>query len=217
MWIITGKENNVNLFMLSGREFLADLLALALLDANGVKQLVGPCLAIFATGYLRQEAIVSLGSGQEVCFGPSRPDPERNTRDEDGTRTGQDGPHLETRMGPKRCKTKHMANLDGTPSDPGWDLDGSGLDPETVTDLWAFLSLRNCFAILWQCLFDFRALGHLPPIRENRFADSRESPDSRESLQDSRTEPLFCESRFRGAKNCESQVWRRSTRIARTL
>ena len=27
-------------------------------------------------------------------------------------------------MGPKCCKTKHMANLDGTPSDPGWDLDG---------------------------------------------------------------------------------------------
>ena len=44
------------------------------------------------------------------------------------------------------------------------------------------------------------------PIRANRFADSRESPDSRESFQGSRTEPLFCESRFGGAKKCESQV-----------
>ena len=38
------------------------------------------------------------------------------------------------------------------------------------------------------------------PIRANRFADSRESPDSRESFQGSRTEPLFCESRFGGLK-----------------
>ena len=29
------------------------------------------------------------------------------------------------------------------------------------------------------------------PIRANQFADSRESPDSRESFQGSRTEPLF--------------------------
>ena len=36
------------------------------------------------------------------------------------------------------------------------------------------------------------------PIPANRFADSRHSPDSRESLQGSRTEPLFCESRFGG-------------------
>ena len=34
------------------------------------------------------------------------------------------------------------------------------------------------------------------PIPANRFADSRESPDSRESFQGSRTEPLLCESRF---------------------
>ena len=35
------------------------------------------------------------------------------------------------------------------------------------------------------------------PIRANRFGDSRELGDSRESLQGSRTEPLFlCESRF---------------------
>ena len=38
------------------------------------------------------------------------------------------------------------------------------------------------------------------PIRANRFADSRELPDSRESLQGSRTEPLCCESRFGGLK-----------------
>ena len=38
------------------------------------------------------------------------------------------------------------------------------------------------------------------PIRANRFADSRELPDSRESFQGSQTEPLFCESRFGGLK-----------------
>ena len=40
------------------------------------------------------------------------------------------------------------------------------------------------------------------PIRANRFADSRQSPDSRESFQGSRfgTEPLLCESRFGGLK-----------------
>ena len=64
-----------------------------------------------------------FGSGREVCYGPSRPDPGRNAREQDGTRTGRDGPHLGTWMGPKCWKTKHMANLDGTPSDPGWDLD----------------------------------------------------------------------------------------------
>ena len=36
------------------------------------------------------------------------------------------------------------------------------------------------------------------PIRANRFADSRESPDSRESLQGSRTEPLFFANRASG-------------------
>ena len=35
-------------------------------------------------------------------------------------------------------------------------------------------------------------------IRASRFADLRESPDSRESFQASRTEPLYCESRFGG-------------------
>ena len=38
------------------------------------------------------------------------------------------------------------------------------------------------------------------PIRANRFADSRESPDSRESFQGSRTEPLFGKSRFGALK-----------------
>ena len=84
-----------------------------------------------------------IGSGQEVCFCPSRPDPERNAREQDGTRTGRDGPHLGTWMGPKHCKTKHMVNLDGTTSDPGWDLDGPRIEPrrgsgwhppESVTD-----------------------------------------------------------------------------------
>ena len=27
-------------------------------------------------------------------------------------------------MDPKLCQTKHMVNLDRTPSHPGWDLDG---------------------------------------------------------------------------------------------
>ena len=44
-------------------------------------------------------------------------------------------------------------------------------------------------------------------MRANRFADSRESLDSRESFQGSRTEPpFFWESRSQGAKTCESQV-----------
>ena len=38
------------------------------------------------------------------------------------------------------------------------------------------------------------------PIRANRFADSRESPDSRESFQGSGTQPLCRESRFGGLK-----------------
>ena len=67
--------------------------------------------------------------GQGVCFGLSRPDPGSNAQDQDGIRTGWDGPRLWTWMGPKRCKTKHMANLDGTPSDPGWDLDGPSIGP----------------------------------------------------------------------------------------
>ena len=46
----------------------------------------------------------------------------------------------------------------------------------------------------------FMAQGLGGPIRANRFADSRESPDSRESSRGSRTEPLSCESRFGGLK-----------------
>ena len=42
-------------------------------------------------------------------------------------------------------------------------------------------------------------------------------PASRESLQGSRTEPLFLRIALRGAKNCESQGLRRFARIARTL
>ena len=73
-----------------------------------------------------------VGSGQESVS--ARPGPiveGRNAREQDETRTGQDGPHFGTWMGPKRWKTKHMANVEGTPSDPGWDLDGTpgeGLD-----------------------------------------------------------------------------------------
>ena len=81
-----------------------------------------------------------LGSGQEV--GPSRPDPGSNSWDQDGrTRTGRNGPHLGTWTGPKRCKTKHMAKLNGTPFGPA----GRAQDwtqarvwmapPETVTNL----------------------------------------------------------------------------------
>ena len=77
-----------------------------------------------------------FGSGREVCFGPSRPDPGRNAREQDGTRTGRDGPHLGMWMGPKCWKTKHMANLDGTPSHPGgggiWT--GRGPDPREGLD-----------------------------------------------------------------------------------
>ena len=42
------------------------------------------------------------------------------------------------------------------------------------------------------------------PIHANRFADSRESPDSRESRQGSRTDPLLLRIALRGARNCES-------------
>ena len=45
-----------------------------------------------------------------------------------------------------------------------------------------------------------RGVRHSPgldgPIHANRFADSRESLDFRESREASRTEPLFCESHF---------------------
>ena len=96
---------------------------------------MGPYRAIIARYFLRELAAPAIpsrsnfGSGQEVCFCPSRPDPVRNAQEQDGTRTGQDGPHLGTWMGPKHCKTKHMANLDGTTSDPGWDLDGPRIGP----------------------------------------------------------------------------------------
>ena len=48
------------------------------------------------------------------------------------------------------------------------------------------------------------------PIRANRFADSYESLDSRESSQGSRTEPLFCESHFGGLTiaNCRFEAIR---------
>ena len=87
----------------------------------------------------KQFFCAKVGSGQEVCFGPSRPDPGRKPREQDGTRTGRDGPHLGTWMGPKYCKTKHMANLDGTPLGPGRAQDRTEAriwmaPPEAVTD-----------------------------------------------------------------------------------
>ena len=101
---------------------------------------------------------VLIGSGQDVCFGPSRPDPGRNARDEDGTRTGGDGPHLGTWMGLKRCKTKHMANLDGTTSETQRP---SFPDPPILAffDFLAFLGFPISLAFLCVCpLFskDFR-------------------------------------------------------------
>ena len=87
----------------------------------------------------------TVGKGQEVCFGLSRPDAGRNAQEQDGTRTGRNGPHLGTWMGSKCCKTKHMVNLDGTPSDLGWDLDrppgsdpGEGLDEDCFMFLHVF-------------------------------------------------------------------------------
>ena len=52
----------------------------------------------------------------------------------------------------------------------------------------------------WDAFFWGLSWGHFNvgldgPIRANRFTDSRESPDCRESLN-----PLFCESRFGGLK-----------------
>ena len=48
------------------------------------------------------------------------------------------------------------------------------------------------------------------PIRTNRFADSRESSDSRESVQGSRTEALVCKSHLGGLKitNCRFEATR---------
>ena len=60
-----------------------------------------------------------------------------------GTRMGPGRAGMAPTSGPGCCKTKHMANLDGTTSDPGWDLEGPRIGPrrgsgwhppETVTD-----------------------------------------------------------------------------------
>ena len=61
---------------------------------------------------------MSFGSGQEVCFGPSRPDPGRKAPDQDGTRTGRD--------------LDADGAWTGARSDPGEGLDGT---PDTVTDV----------------------------------------------------------------------------------
>ena len=44
------------------------------------------------------------------------------------------------------------------------------------------------------------------PIRAKRFADSRESPDPRESFQGSRTEPLFANRKFEAIRANRSHV-----------
>ena len=78
----------------------------------------------FVTFFCASMILCHSEVAKKSVFCPSRPDPGRNAREQDGTRTGRDGPHLGTWMGPKHCKTEHMANLDGTTSDSGWDLDG---------------------------------------------------------------------------------------------
>ena len=73
-------------------------------------------------------------------------------------------------------------------------------------DFLAFFVARNFLAFL--IVFPFfpkdsrgsaqRKNGGLKPWA-NQFADSRESPDSRESFQGSRTEPFFLRIALRGA------------------
>ena len=55
------------------------------------------------------------------------------------------------------------------------------------------------------------------PSRANRFADSRESPNSRKSCQGSRAEPLFVRIALRGAKKLRIAGLRRFARMARTV
>ena len=78
----------------------------------------------------RSDRFHELRSGQELCFGPILEEHSGPGWDQDGPGC----PPLGTWMGPKRCKAKHMANLDGTASDPGWDLDGPGSDPSEGLD-----------------------------------------------------------------------------------
>ena len=94
-----------------------------------------------------------FGSGQEVCFGLSRPDPGRNAREQDGTWRGWDGlleGTLGSRMGPGRAgmaptsgpgwtrntgKQRTLRTQDGTCTGPGSDPDEVWMaPPETVTD-----------------------------------------------------------------------------------
>ena len=63
---------------------------------------------------------------QKECSGPGCAHP--------GPAWAHDGPHLGTWTGPKHSKTKHMANLDGTSSDPRWDLDGPRIGPRLSLD-----------------------------------------------------------------------------------
>ena len=83
--------------------------------------------------------VESIGSDQEVCFGPSRPDPGRNAWDEDGTRMGRDGPTSGPGRGRNAVKqntwriwTGPLRTRDGTwtgiGSDTGEGLDGTPRD-----------------------------------------------------------------------------------------
>ena len=64
-----------------------------------------------------------IGSGQDVCFGPSRPDPGRNTREQDGTRTGRDARPGWVRNAVKQSTWRMWMGLlrsrDGTWTGPG--------------------------------------------------------------------------------------------------
>ena len=108
-----------------------------------------PDLAFSANGWAIDLGL--FGSGTEVCFGPSRPDPGRNARDRVGTRTGRDGPHLGTwtwvrnavKQSTWRIWTGPLRSRDGTwtgpGSDPGEGLDGTSKDskrPLGFSDLY---------------------------------------------------------------------------------
>ena len=87
--------------------------------------------------------ISRVGSGQEVCFGLSRPDFGRNAQDQGGTR-GRHGPPPGDLDGSETLKNKAHGESGRTPSDPAWDLHGPRIaprrgfwvaPPEPVTDV----------------------------------------------------------------------------------
>ena len=68
----------------------------------------------------------NFGSGQGVCFGLSRPDPRRSARDQDGTGTDRDGPHLGTWTGRNAVNKAH--------GEFGRDRFGPGMGPGRAQD-----------------------------------------------------------------------------------